>query len=645
MPGAIVQAVYAFDDSGANATTISVAINGVVAARLLDAHAGWGSNTITCTVSDGTAYTNADGPRLDTNFSQRGQVFFKPNSGGGNFTVTATFSAAVAFRRLRAYENSGIVTASPLDQATGQFQLAAGTGTDAVTSGATATTTNAATFLKGYSQNTTENDPGTGTLNAGTNYTKFGANSLMGMESRSVVATGAYAATWTQSVNNARVSHIVAWIETVSPTITAHPTEQTVADGAAGVFGITATNATSYQWQTQAPAGGAWGNVSGGSGATTDTYTTPALSRASDAGRLYRCLVNGTTTTNAAAARVTLVPTSYASAVGLVIGSSASFVGESHAGALDTAGGVVLAGTAAGQATPAGALSITAHLLGSSIGLATPTGTLTVAINPAGAVVGVALVTGAVSMGNVLAGDAQGQAAVSGGLAIVKPLAASAQGLAAISGGLSIVKPLAGLSAGLATPAGGLTVISGVALAGGVQGRSDVSGAIGLVINFSAQAVAQALVQGAISLSGSVALAGSALGRADTSGTLSLSKQMQAAVAGLASVSQATLQVVIQMSASSQGRAAGAGTLIVDIGMSGAALGQALAQGALSLAINFSGAAVAQALVGGALSGGAGLAQLSFARRIRRDRREFRVARTARVFRVAPPAREWRIAA
>lgn len=119
------------------------------------------------------------------------------------------------------------------------------------------------------------------------------------------------------------------------PVVTVQPTEQTAADGGTATFSATVTGATSYQWERKAPGGGSWANVSGGSGATTDSYTTGTLSRSSDAGALYRLKAsnaNGDTYSNEVLLWVTQIPTSYASSVGLVHGSSLSFVGASYTG-------------------------------------------------------------------------------------------------------------------------------------------------------------------------------------------------------------------------------------------------------------------------------------------------------------------------
>jgi hypothetical protein len=214
--GSIVQSAYNKDDSGATATTVAVTITGVTAGNHLVVHVGWqDSGSIGCTVSDGTSYSTGDSKRRDATQGQSGQVFYLENAGAGSHTVTATFGAptAVGFRRIRVAEVSGLLTSSSIDKATGQSQTAAGTGTDSVTSGSTATTASANEFLMGFTQDTSELDPGSGTLSAGTNYTISGSNIILGLEGRSVSATGAYAATFTQSTNQDRITHIVTFKE------------------------------------------------------------------------------------------------------------------------------------------------------------------------------------------------------------------------------------------------------------------------------------------------------------------------------------------------------------------------------------------------------------------------------------------------
>lgn len=108
------------------------------------------------------------------------------------------------------------------------------------------------------------------------------------------------------------------------PVFTLQPVDQVVADGGTISFDTTVTNVTSYQWETLAPLGGSWGNVSGGSGATSADYTTGTLSRSSDAGRFYRLKAtnsNGDTYSSVVSVRVTDIPASYDFG-GFVIGAN-----------------------------------------------------------------------------------------------------------------------------------------------------------------------------------------------------------------------------------------------------------------------------------------------------------------------------------
>lgn len=216
MAGAVVQSpAHVADDSGSNATTIAVTITGVTAGNTLMAAVGWsdGAGTITCSVSDGSAYSTGDSKRRNTTDVQSGQVFYLHNAGAGSHTVTATFSSTTAYRRIRVIEVSGLNNAAP-EANTGQQNTGVGTGANAVTSGASAATSSANCFVVGVTQNTTENSPGTGTLTAGTGYTAVAnSNVILGFEYKSVTATGAQTATFTQSVNNNRVTHVMAFAE------------------------------------------------------------------------------------------------------------------------------------------------------------------------------------------------------------------------------------------------------------------------------------------------------------------------------------------------------------------------------------------------------------------------------------------------
>ncbi|MGJ8551013.1 GEVED domain-containing protein [Winogradskyella wichelsiae] len=70
--------------------------------------------------------------------------------------------------------------------------------------------------------------------------------------------------------------------------ITSQPENTSATTGANATFSVVATNAVSYQWQVNTGSG--WNNVTGGSGATTDTYTTAATSTPMD-GNQYRSIL------------------------------------------------------------------------------------------------------------------------------------------------------------------------------------------------------------------------------------------------------------------------------------------------------------------------------------------------------------------
>lgn len=107
------------------------------------------------------------------------------------------------------------------------------------------------------------------------------------------------------------------------PTISVHPSNQTVTTPATATFGVTAAasggGTLSYQWQRSTNGGGAWSNVTTGTGGTTNSYTTAATSvsggNANNADQ-WRCVVTetggtnaGTANSNAATLTVNAAPT------------------------------------------------------------------------------------------------------------------------------------------------------------------------------------------------------------------------------------------------------------------------------------------------------------------------------------------------
>lgn len=76
--------------------------------------------------------------------------------------------------------------------------------------------------------------------------------------------------------------------------ITSQPTSQQAKVGDTAIF--TVTGGSTYQWQDNS--GGSFANVSGGSGATTASYTTATITSGFN-GRRYRCVVNGSNSNSA----------------------------------------------------------------------------------------------------------------------------------------------------------------------------------------------------------------------------------------------------------------------------------------------------------------------------------------------------------
>ena len=103
-----------------------------------------------------------------------------------------------------------------------------------------------------------------------------------------------------------------------TPSISQQPTGQTVTEGSAAMFSVTASAGDSetptYQWQQSTDNGGSWANIES---ATSAKYTTEATTT-SMSGNQYRCVVTGsgvsvisapaTLTVNAAATTITTQP-------------------------------------------------------------------------------------------------------------------------------------------------------------------------------------------------------------------------------------------------------------------------------------------------------------------------------------------------
>jgi len=136
------------------------------------------------------------------------------NVAPNTYTITATYAASVDERIIDVKEIGG-VAATPLDQHTGQLQATPTTGTDATTSGATATLTKQPALVSGFTLSTQYGTPTSDA--AGTGFTSDQNQTLTGIafvaESKRVTATTGVAATFTSAANFAHISLVAVFDE------------------------------------------------------------------------------------------------------------------------------------------------------------------------------------------------------------------------------------------------------------------------------------------------------------------------------------------------------------------------------------------------------------------------------------------------
>lgn len=447
-------------------------------------------------------------------------------------------------------------------------------------------------------------------------------------------------------------SHTIEIVENIPPAISAHPQNASKKPGETATFSITATGATSYQWQVDTGSG--WGNVSGGSGATTDSYTTPTLALGDD-GNQYRCqATNAGGTTNSNAATLTVTATLYyvvypsaksaPSATQVKTGKDADNSAAAASGsesAQDTAGEQVFAsaatgltggtsykvalvwsdgtndsnvavsagwttlsaaqfeGAAAAAAAASGALSTQITLEGAAVVAATATGAISTGINLVGAAASVTLAGGTLTTQIRLAGGAIAAAVASAGLTTAIQLAAQAQGGAAAAGALTTgsAQPLEGHALAAALASGALTVQ--IRLAGAAVARAVVSGVLSTQISVAGAAAAGASAQG--SLTAQITLTGAAAAAAAAYGALSTDIRLGGAAVGQASA-QGSLTTSVQMVGAAIARALASGNVSVGAMLAGAAIASAQAAGDMTTAIRLAGAVINGSAASGALT-------------------------------------------
>lgn len=159
--------VQSNSNSASSGTTVAVAYSSnLTAGNLITVCINANKGVTSLTDSLGHTYTAAT--LLTDGSTYAMGLYYVPNITGGANTVTLTLNGAVTYAHAEIHEYSGVATTSPLDQTTGQFQAAPGTGANAVTSGNVTTTTDGQ-LIFGCTNSLTY---GASTVSAGTSFTK-----------------------------------------------------------------------------------------------------------------------------------------------------------------------------------------------------------------------------------------------------------------------------------------------------------------------------------------------------------------------------------------------------------------------------------------------------------------------------------------
>jgi hypothetical protein len=296
--------------SGGSGTTIGVTAT-VAAGSYLHAfftHEGNAGEITSVTSSPSLTWTPLDETEDLTN-TQLCKHFISSVTSAGSITVTANLSVSRAFRGGAVKEITG---SSGYDSAAaahnGQFQASPGGSADAITSNATPTLTSQPALLSGFCAFSAA-----ATLpSVGTGFTDDGDLSWTDVpgrgESKLVTVTTGAAATYTLNTGTHSHTVVAVFLEAASnPVIYSQPQSINVVNGTTATFFVGASPSSgslSYQWQDDSS--GSFANVSGGSGATTSTYTTAATTSTFQR-RNYRCVVtDGGGSLNSASATLTL---------------------------------------------------------------------------------------------------------------------------------------------------------------------------------------------------------------------------------------------------------------------------------------------------------------------------------------------------
>lgn len=497
--------------------TDTATLTGVTAGNAIVAYLFDGNTTVTPTtktVTDGQgSYTIQSPSAIDVTNNVWVQQFVLENANAGTHVAVGNINAGQGC--FLVLVEVGTTSNPSFSGANAQFQNSPGTGADAISSG-TVTVTGNATLVAISTDSasaSTSNEP-----TAGTGFTSRAnnANGTIGawrLETKAVSAN----ASGTFTAITGTDSYVTAAIAILNggggaPLITSQPQNQTTNSGSTATFTVVAQalgGGLSYQWQDNRT--GVFTNVSGGSGATTTSYTTPNADQ-SFQGRTYVCVVtgsNGATTSNPVTLGVIGFPV-YLWSTALPTGDDVWLRDPTQAGAgTGTAALTAVTGTgSAGTLAPSLTLALTGVSGTGSVGTVAPALSLALIGN-----------TGTGSAGTVTPNNSVPLTAVAGTGSVGTAVPTLSLGLTAVTGTGSVgtvlpatVVPLTGVtgagSVGTVSASGAVTAaLTGVTGTGSVgalgpatdKALSAVSGtgSVGTVVP------ALSLTLGALSATGS----------------------------------------------------------------------------------------------------------------------------------------------
>lgn len=207
-------------NDGAGHTTISAPAANIAAGSLIVVTLAWGQGasaatlTVTCTNCGSDTFTQA------TNVNNTGDgyqlaVFYACNvTANASYTVTGNNDQTRTNSRIVVEEFTGGLAGACFDKTTGQRQTAPGTGTDGVTSGATASTTTNGELVHGATARV-----GAGAMTKGTGFTDGGADDFISTVSTEYLtqsSAGAATATFTTAASGGAYTIVTTFKPLVS---------------------------------------------------------------------------------------------------------------------------------------------------------------------------------------------------------------------------------------------------------------------------------------------------------------------------------------------------------------------------------------------------------------------------------------------